>query len=340
MSGADAWSIDAARFPVEGDAAAQLAFAARLALLAPSSHNSQPWRFVIHGDRLDLHPDRTRSLPVVDPRDRELIISCGAALFQLRLALRHFGRASSVELMPECVGNDVLASVWLGERCTATDEDERLFAAISRRHTNRAPFLPRAVDETLRLDLVAAARLEEAWLYVASGMAKEALAALISDGDRRQMGDSHFRRELASWLRPNDDRSGDGMPGYTRAQDDLAARIEPLIVRTFDLGDGRAARDHQLAVGSPLLAVLGTDGDDERDWLRAGQALARVLLHATSAALAASFLNQPVELPELRGRLSEIIGKTGYPQLVLRLGYPSVLAAATPRRTDVVRVTE
>ena len=155
------------------------------------------------------------------------------------------------------------------------------------------------------------------------------------------MGDPGFRRELASWLHPNRNELGDGMPGYTRGLSELASRVAPLVGRTFDVGGSQAAKDHQLVVGSPLLFILGTEGDEERDWLRAGQALSRVLLQATAAGLAASFLNQPVEIPELRGRLHEIIGKSGHPQLVLRLGYPQAEAHATPRRAigEVVRQT-
>jgi nitroreductase len=342
MSATELWAIDEDAFPREGDAAAQLAFAARCAVLAPSSHNTQPWQFFIHGDRLDLHADRGRALGVIDPHDRELIISCGAALFYLRLALRRFGRASRVELLPNTVRGDVVASVWLEGACTPTAADERLFAAIPRRHTNRAPFVPEAVAEAVRLALVDAARSEDAWLYLAGGLAKEALATLIGDADRRQMADAAFRHELAAWLRPNDADVGDGIPGYARARGDLSARIEPFVVRRFDVGGGQAARDHELAVGSPLLAVLGTAGDDERDWMIAGQALACVLLEATAAGLAASFLNQPVEVLDFRGRVSEVIGKSAYPQLLLRLGRPTATATPTPRRplSDVIRVTE
>jgi nitroreductase len=341
MSAANAWFLDAAQFPAAGEASAQLAFAARYAVLAPSSHNSQPWRFVIHGDRLDLKADRTRALPVVDPNDRELAISCGAALFHLRAALQHFGYTAAVELSPGCVDNDVVATVRLGERRTPTVEDERLFEAITKRHTNRSPFVARDVAEGLRFELIDAARREGAWLYIASGLAKEALATLISEADRRQMDDPRFRRELASWLHPNRSELGDGMPGYTRGFSDLASRVAPLVVRTFDIGGNQAAKDHQLAVGSPLLVVLGTDSDEERDWLRVGQALSRVLLEATAAGLGASFLNQPVEITEMRGRLGEILGKSGHPQLVVRFGYPQAEAHATPRRTigEVVRET-
>ncbi|MGZ3408643.1 MAG: Acg family FMN-binding oxidoreductase [Polyangia bacterium] len=322
--------------------AAALIEAARFAVLAPSSHNSQPWRFVINGDRLDLKADRARALPVVDPDDRELVISCGAALYHLRLALRHAGWVPSIELMPGGIDGDIVATVRLaGERRAPTAEEERLFAAIERRHTNRSPFAARDVPEKLRFELIDVAQREGAWLYIAFGIAKEAVATLISEADRLQMDDPRFRRELASWLHPSRSELGDGMPGNTQGLSDLAARFAPLVVRTFDLGGSRAARDHQLAVGSPLLTIIGTERDDATEWLRAGQALAAVLLYATDVGLAASFLNQPVEVPALRVRLHEVLGKSGLPQLVLRLGYPLAEVPATPRRPmrEVVRET-
>ena len=106
----------------------------------------------------------------------------------------------------------------------------------------------------------------------------------------------------------------------------------PLVVRTFDMGNGQAAKDRQLAEGSPVLAILGTEDDTPTDWLAAGQALAGVLLRAQAEGVAASFLNQPIEVPELRPQLRDAIGRSGFPQLLLRMGYgPEV--KPTPRRT-------
>ena len=108
--------------------------------------------------------------------------------------------------------------------------------------------------------------------------------------------------------------------------------MAPIVVRTFDFGKGQAAKDRQLASGSPVLAVLGTDANGPENWLFAGQALERVLLRGHTEGIWASFLNQPIEIPELISKLKEALGVTGYPQLILRLGYgPNV--KHTPRRT-------
>jgi Putative TM nitroreductase len=86
----DSREISEATFPATGQSAEKLRFLVQYAILAPSSHNTQPWLFKIRGDVLELYADRTRALPIVDPANRALTISCGAALFHLRIALRHF----------------------------------------------------------------------------------------------------------------------------------------------------------------------------------------------------------------------------------------------------------
>jgi hypothetical protein len=165
------------------------------------------------------------------------------------------------------------------------------------------------------------------------------IADLITEGDREQMADPSFRRELVEWLHPNRSRTQDGMPGWTYGLGGVASVAIPLIVRTFDTGAGRAAIDRDLALGSPILAILGTPTDTPYDWMVTGQVLSHVLLRAAVEGIAASFLNQPIEVPALRGRVAALLGTSGYPQLILRMGYPVGEDRRTPRR-DVSEVIE
>jgi hypothetical protein len=281
---------------------------------------------------VELHADRTRGLPVVDPEDRALVISCGAALLYLRVAMRHFGYEDDVEVLPNPDDPDLLARVRLGPDHTQTEEERMLFQAIPKRRSNRGPFEAREVPGRLLSALQAAAWEEGAWLHLVEDEDhKHMLAELIAEGDRIQLADKRFRRELASWVHPNRTRSRDGMPGYAFGFGELLSLAGPFAIRTFDTGKGQAAKDRQLAEGSPVLAILGTEGDRSPDWLAAGQALARVLLRARAEGVWASFLNQPIEVPELRPRLRGAIGVDGYPQLLFRMGYgPEV--RPSPRR--------
>src|SRR6185436_5202661 len=162
--------------------------------------------------------------------------------------------------------------------------------------------------------------------FVSEPILKSRLIALICEADCVQMNDACFRRELAAWIHPARYVTHDGIPGYALGLNQLLAFSTPLYasaLRTFDLGNGTAARDRKLAEGSPVLAVLTTDFDTQAAWLAAGQALERVLLAARAHGLSASFLNQPIEVANLRQTLGEVISLPGFPQIILRLGYDS-----------------
>jgi hypothetical protein len=301
--------------------------------MAPSNHNVQPWLFRIVSDGIELHVDRTRALAVVDPEDRESTIGCGAALFNLRIALRHFGCEGFVQTFPDASKPDLVARVDFGAEKNAQAEEHALFRAITERRTNRMPFSTRPVPESLLFELQAAATEEGAWFHIVLGDEnRNRIADLVAEGDRVQMSDAHFRRELAAWIHPSRTASHDGTPGYAIGSSGLTSYFGPIIVRTFDVGKGQAARDRQLASGSPVLAVLGTESDTPADWLSAGQALERVLLRARVEGVWASFLNQPIEVAALRTHLRDLLERKGSPQLLLRMGYGQDVRP-TPRRT-------
>lgn len=318
----DAWSIDARAFPEGGSVEEQLAFLVRYAILAPSGHNTQPWHFRLDGPEVELLADRSRGLPVVDPDDRALVISCGAALGTFEVAAGHFGFRLSVDDLPGDREDDLLARVRVIGRDPLVEGPDPTFEAIVTRRTNRSRFDERPIPADVLDGLVDEARGGRCWLHVASDPAeRERLAELVSTGDRIQMADSSFRRELAAWVRQNHSSRADGIRGYGFGFGDLMSRAGPFVMRTFDMGGGQAAKDWELAVGAPVLAVLGTEDDTPLDWICAGRALSRVLLAARAAGLWAGFLNQPIEVSTLRHRVLPAVGRTGSPQLLFRLGY-------------------
>jgi hypothetical protein len=326
------WNVSADQFPADGSSEEKLGFILNYAILAPSTHNTQPWVFRIHGNALELFTDKARALGVVDPEGRELIMSCGAALLHIRVALHYFGYANCVELFPDASHPTLLARITLGLKCETETGQILLFQAIPRRRTNRLAFLNDPLPETLLQELQGDSESEGAWFQRAvTDDDRMTIADLVEEADQIQWADRHFRCELATWLRPNSRPGRDGIPGYAEGLTDFASQFGRLAVRTFDLGNGHAAKDREVAQNSPALAVLGTDGDTPLDWLRAGQALAKVLLRARSEEVWASFLNQAIEVPELRMRLRNDFGFPGYPQILLRLGYAENVPA-TPRR--------
>jgi len=317
-----AWTVDASDFPASGATIDKARFAVRYAILAPSSHNTQPWRYIINGDELLVCADRTRSLPNIDPFDRELIISCGAALLNLRVAFAYFEVPVEITTFPQSSDPDVVARVVFPTSGPALKDLAGLFEAITKRATNRKPFIHEDVSPEIVARLKFAAALEGVEASFVQALAKrDSIATLIAKADRCQFDDPRFRRELASWIHPS--RSRDGMPAASqglRTLTDAATPIVAMAIRTFDLGDGVAAAHRELARGSPLLVALSTPMDNNEGWLSAGLGLQRLLLVAADAGYATSYLNQPIEVPALRTELARELSIDGYLQLLLRVG--------------------
>ena len=296
---------------------------------APSIHNTQPWRFRVAGDDLlEIHGDPERMLWVADAQGRALHLSCGAALLNLRLAARSTGAKPLVWPLPDPHAEPTLmASVQLTPGRPATVGECELFESIWRRRTSRAPFSGQRVPDAVWVALEQAASAEFALLRPLDAADTARVLRIAADAERELAEDFDHRVELARWVGTDGD---DGMPATA-----LGARPDRDPPPVRDLG--RAAPGTPLPAGNyearPQLAVLATARDDPADWLRAGQALQRVLLTATAAGLAASFLYQPIELHDMRQ-------STGWwpwpecPQIILRLGYGPAGAGSPRRRVD------
>ncbi|MBT8439674.1 MAG: nitroreductase [Gammaproteobacteria bacterium] len=298
----------------------------KYAVLAPSSHNTQPWLFKITDSMVSLYADRTRALPANDPDDRELTISCGCALMNLRVAAAHEGFGLTCDITPKPNDEDLLAVISFSKEETVSLTEAELFQSIEGRRTYRKRFESRDVPDSILGTLSGVATKENAWLHVIkSEEIRQKIAELVSEGDLIQWSNPSWRRELASWMHPR--RRGDGLTVPS-----VVAPIAQAVVRTFDMGNGVGAKDEQLADESPVLAVIGTDGDSVKDWLAAGQALEKILLSAYSSGLQASYLNQPIQVATLRTKLQNLLDRGGFPQILLRLGFPTDEIKAAPRR--------
>lgn len=330
----DPWSRAAAGYPWSGPLRDQVIFLLGYAILAPSGHNTQPWLFKLKGAGVEVRADRQRALPVVDPQDRELAISCGAAVGTLEVAARRFGLDVTVNVATEGRDPDLLAQVEVAKGGPASEGEIALFDAILHRRTTRSAF----AMEPLSSDLLRSCRDEAAALGVAFDAivdenGKRAVAELVAEGDRLQFEDPRFRRELALWVRSRRLGSKDGMSGASFGMPDVLSPVGRLVIRTFDMGDGVAAADeNKILSATPALGLLSSPTDEEADWFATGRALSRVLLSLTASGLTASYLNQPIETDGLRPKLRDLASCSGNPQILLRMGRAGEMPEPTARR--------
>jgi nitroreductase len=306
------------------------------AVLAPSLHNSQPWRFRLRTDAVEVLADPERALPASDPTGWAMRIACGAATFNMRLAFATQGNPVEVHWLPSHGDPAVMAALTPVAPRPASPLEQRLYRAIPRRHSNRLPFWPQPVPTDARAQLISAARVEAAWLELVTGTAPVGAVAEIAHTANQVLGrNSSYLAELAAWTRP-DDAKGDGVPAAAGGPSPEPQDLFPQ--RPFGDRARSPGRDFE---PEPLVAVLGTPGNTPTDQLVAGHALQRVLLTVTDLGLAASMLSQPIEVPAAREQLRLALGRYGTPQMVLRIGYGQP-GATTPRRdpADVIDPSE
>ncbi|MBN1910318.1 MAG: hypothetical protein JW818_11305 [Pirellulales bacterium] len=332
----DPWSVSALDYPESASVSERLRFFLQFAVLAPSIYNVQPWQFRITEQAVELWLDRADSLPVVDPWNRQLILSCGAALTHLKLAVRYYRFTPHVQLVPSPDHPHLLARLRVGPGPGPTPEEDRLFRAIPRRRTYRLPFDDRPVSPSLETAIRDLAQREETILSVIpAGESREPLAELVAEGTKRHGNHSAFRWEYARWVRSNRNRRRDGLPGYAFGAGLALSYALPTLLRLFSWGTAQAQQDKQSALDAPLLLVLGTATDSPEAWLATGQTLATILLMTCAQGYHASYLNGPITIPELRTKLSEQIAAAEpnpmpCPQLLLRIGHGQTMRP-TPR---------
>lgn len=319
--------------PQEKIVSQQILEMVRYATLAANGHNTQPWKFAVCQDVVEIHPDYSRRLPVVDPHDRELWISLGCALENLLLAARAAGYAADVAYPNE----DDLIRVQLAPDAPQASP---LFDAIPLRQTTRSVYdgrpapvadldslqsLPQAAGVSLRL-LTAPAEMETALAYV-------------NAGNLRQYADRAFVDELIDWLRFNKQEALGTLDGlYARCSGNPAV---PRWVGQMFVGGTKpqqqADADAAKLRSSAGAVVIATDADDSAAWVRAGQLYERLTLQMTALNIKSALLNQPIEVAALRSQFQGALGlNAAQPQLLVRFGYANALPRSLRRPVQQV----
>ena len=301
---------------------------------APSVHNSQPWRFLVSQDAVELLCDPRRRT-WSDASGREMLISCGAALFGLRLAVRSLGYEPVVELLPDPGRLRLLARVRPGRSVPVNALEARMLAAVPHRHTHRGAFEPGPLPRGLLPRLQNDALVEGAELaFIPPGLGFQRLARLAGSAARRADMDPRAKAAIRRWTRAAGQPERDGIPA-TALPAGPVRRTRPgrLPQRDFDLGRNLGLLP---AGGAPpaATAVLLTRGDRRADWLHAGQALQRMLLHATSEWVFASLYTQPLEDQVTRLLIPSQLGIPGHPQMILQFGRARTTASTARRSAD------
>lgn len=299
------------------------------AVAAPSIRNTQPWRFRLDPDTMtvEVRAAFERGLRHTDPEGRALHISVGAAVLNLRVAVAHFGWEPVVRLLPRSSEPGLLAAVRVAGLKVrgARQRDEGVYDAIWRRRSSRRPFAERPVPGEVLAEIAEAADAEGAHLRCPGPGESTRVLQLTEEAERSVVSDPDRGGESRSWVR---EEASDGLPNVALGPHDSRGH---LPMRDFSALRPANRRPSAAFEQHPVIAVLATPRDAPADWLRAGQALERALLVATTHRVRASLFSQAVESPDVRWALRDPRGGAEHVQMLIRFGYGPE-GPATPRR--------
>lgn len=308
----------------------------RYATLAPSSYNSQPWKFWIERNAIVITPDLERRCPVVDPNGHHLFVSLGAATENLVLAARADGQRASVRFDPAGEGS---VRVDLTQAAPAVSS---LYAAITARQCTRSLYDGRTVTlSDLEQLNEAAARFDGMQIdFLTAPRQIEHVIEYVVAANTKQLENPAFTKELRHWLRFDDHES-------LATRDGLSSRASgsPSVPRW--LGNAmldlmlspKAAGEHYAAAirSSAGIAVFSSAANDKEHWIQAGRCFEQFSLTASALDIRVAVLNQPLEFPAGRAMFAHELGLgTRRPDLIVRFGYAPELPPSLRRPVAAV----
>ncbi len=290
------------------------------AVKAPSGHNTQPWLFRINGDNIQITPNYDKSLPVVDPHNRELFISLGCAAENLCIAASQKGYDADLNISEEGI-------ITINLRKDSIVEPDTLFNQIAIRQTNRSVYNGRVIpsDTISLLKSVFETSTIDAYFYKNGTPEFNSVSDYVITGNVLQMQDKTFTGELKSWMRFNkkhQDKTNDGLSYAVFGAPNLPRFIVKPIMSGYLNGKTQNKGDREKIASSSHFVLLTAVSNTPEQWIRLGMAMERFLLKSTELGIVHAYMNQPVEVSKLSVNMTETLNLSDkYPMILLRIGY-------------------
>lgn len=308
-----------------------------LASRAPSIHNSQPWRWEYRMGRLQLFLD-TRRVMDSDRSGREALISCGALLDHLRVAMVAAGWQANITRFPNPDTPNHLAAIDFSPTAQVTDGDRRRASAISVRRTDRLPLMAPTDWESFEPTLRTVVDGTGVYLEAMSGDVHRQLVEASRLADSLRLYNTAYHTELGWWTGPFEVSEGIPYPALVSATE-----VDRVGVGRRFPGNRHTERRPEVPEDHSQVVVLSSDGDDRADALASGEALSRVLLECTMAGLATCPVTHITEVRASRDLVRVLLDHDAVPQVLVRVGVAPTTdepLPVTPRRPldEILRI--
>lgn len=334
MPNYEPWNISHEMFDALTTEEQKLRFLVRYAVLAPSSHNSQPWSFTVSDSTIDLVPDFTRALEMSDNDHRQLHISMGASLENILIAAKYFGYMAQVTYFPgSTAGTEEVKILFTENPASILQNDTHLIEAILRHHTNRGEYSKDMPDPAFLQQIQ---RMSTPAIHVnviTDPAKKQALADVTIRAGIQAMDDPEFRRELSMYRKNNTTKSPLGMPAFGMGIPTLISFATPFLSQFFNINKLRKKADRILLTEhTPALLVISTAHDTPEYWVKTGQLYEQIALEATDRGMHTNPMVAAIQIGEYYVELQKILGiKDMRPQFFFRLGYAKNEERHSPR---------
>jgi hypothetical protein len=327
-----AWDINIDHFHKLESEYEKLKFLLKFAVLAPSSHNTQPWRFSIKGNKIFVYKETLRRLKVADVEDRQLVLSIGCAIENILLAADYYGYRTEINIEPNQNESHLLVTIEFFENNHLKKDINHLINFIVSRKTNRNEYLPKSISQSILIDIQNTI-LPNLHIYITDNKSKiENLGQIAILSSIESFIDKSFRHELSHHVKHNLTKSKVGMPGFAQGIPTPISFLLPSLIKRFNMEKANQKNYEVLfKKHTPYIGIITVGNDDQTDWINAGRTFEKISLICTRSGISISPWGAPIEVGYFHKEITQLINIPGRPVMFFRLGYSEKGTKISPR---------
>lgn len=326
-------NIKASTFYTFKKAQDKIAFLLRYAVLAPSTHNTQPWLFKITKDSCEIYINSAKKLAQADPTERNLYISLGCCIENLIIAASYFGVFKTVQYNNG--KNNLVATLFFKNLDKAPKADKKmvnLLEAILKRITVRGTFSAKKVDKKILDSINKNPFSKDIALHIVKDEKDiEKIAHYTAEGLRMAYSNRLFRQEMSQWMNSNISQRKEGIPGYSLRMPFLMSLIFPFLVRLTDIGKKVSALNFKSVASAPLIFIITAKKNDSLIWIQVGRLAEHTMLSLYANTIKTSIFVAALEMGNLSTKVQKVIKTEDIPQFLFCAGYMETDQKANPR---------
>ena len=325
------WKIKIEEFPKNSTINEQIKFMLGFGVLAPSGHNSQPWKFQIEDNSLNIFVVPERALPASDPSGQQLCIGVGCLVENFCIAANYYGFVATVKFLGDILGKSPIVSITVEKSINTHNDDEVLINFITQRVSNRNKYQEKALPDNF-IKKLQKLSTEQVKIFVTSEPnVNKKIIALVIEAQIRIMENTKFRQELSELMKPNFTSDKIGMPGFAFGLPLPISMLSSTMVKHINMSKLNKKTDKVILKNTPSFIVIATLKDNNLSRFEAGRIFEKVWLMAVSEGLSCSPNAAPIADKNYSKQLQLLINQDFIPQIFSRIGFANKTARHTPR---------